>query len=102
MAGVVIALRREHGAIDRRLFLAGLLDWSGDAIPKPHELESRGIREQGFAHIKAITENGGEILGEIQPCWNFPHEIAPTDSISSWGYGVIRIYGQKYYGRPSA
>ena len=102
MAGVVLALRRKHGAIDRRSFLAGLLDWSGDAMPDAGELDSRPVRERGFAHIKAITENGGEILGEIKPCWDYPSEIEPTDSISTWGYGVIRVYGQKYFGRRAA
>ena len=56
VAGVVIALRRKHGAIDRRSFLAGLLDWSGDAMSDARELDSRPVRERGFAHIKAITE----------------------------------------------
>jgi hypothetical protein len=98
VAGVVISLRRKDGTIDRRLFLAGLLDWCGDTVPQPHDLESKSIRERGFAHIKAIAENGGEILGEFSPCWDFPSEIEPTDSISTWGYGVIRVYAQKYYG----
>ena len=102
VAGVVLALRREDGHIARRIFLAGLLDWSGDAIPDSRELDSRPFRERGFAHIKAITENGGEILGEIRPCWDLPSEVEQTDSISTWGYGVIRVYGQKYYGRRAA
>ena len=98
MAGVVLALRREGENIDRRVFLAGLLDWRGDSIPKSNDLESLSIIKHGFAHIKAITENGGEILGEIKPCWNFPDEIERTDSIRSWGYGVIRVYAEKYFG----
>ena len=101
VAGVVLALRCNDGNIDRRMFLAGLLDWSGDAVPKPREIQSRQVKALGFAHIKAITENGGEILGEIVPSWGLPSEIEHTDSILSWGYGVIRVLGQKHFGKPA-
>jgi len=79
--------------------LAGLLDWGGDAPPASHEIEGRGVKERGFAHIKTITVNGGNILGKIHPCWNIPSEIDSTDSISTWGFGVIRVYGEKHFGQ---
>jgi hypothetical protein len=101
VCGVVIALRRKVGAIDQRIFLAGLLDWVGSAPPTAREIEGIRVRERGFAHIKAITENGGEILGEVSPSWGYPSEIEPTDSISTWGFGVIRVYGEKYFGTKS-
>lgn len=98
VCGVVIALRLKEGAIDRRLFLAGLLDWVGSAPPIAREIEGRRVRERGFAHIKTITENGRDILGEVIPSWGYPSEIEPTDSISTWGFGVVRAYGEKHFG----
>lgn len=97
--GVVIALRRNGEAVDRRIFLAGLLDWTGSAPPTSREIEGLGLRERGYAHIKAITENGGDILGEVTPSWGYPEVVEPTDSISTWGFGVVRVYGEKYFGR---
>ena len=96
--GVVIALLRKGEAVDRRMFLAGLLDWTSSAPPTRPEIEGRGLRERGYAHIKAITQNGGDILGEVTPSWDYPAEVEPTDSISTWGFGVIRAYGEKYFG----
>jgi hypothetical protein len=101
VSGVVLALRLKNGKIDRRSFLAGLLDWSGNALPNADELEGREIKECGFAHIKTITENGGDVLGEIGPCWGYPAVIERTDfpKIHGWGFGVIRVYGEKYFVR---
>jgi hypothetical protein len=100
-AGVVVALRRNEGSLDRRTFLAGLIDWSGESPVMPKDIEGQVIRERGFAHVKTITENGGEIVDEINPCWGFPEEIPPTDLISTWGYGVIRVYAEKHFGTKS-
>ena len=97
VCGVVIALRRKDGAIDRRMFLAGLLDWVGSAPPTAHGIQGSRLKERGFAHIKTITENGGDIVGEVIPSWGYPSEIEPTDSIPTWGFGVVRVYGEKYY-----
>jgi hypothetical protein len=95
---IVIALRCKNGETDKRSFLAGLLDWSGNHIPHPQEIKGKPLKEFGYAHIKAITENGGEIRGEIGPSWGFKNCIEYTDTITTWGYGVIRVYGEKYFG----
>ena len=99
VCGVVIARRRDGAKINQRLFLAGLLDWSGAAAPKVEEIEGARIKERGFAHIKTITENGGDILGEVRPSWGYDEEIEATDSISTWGYGVVRVYAEKHFGK---
>ena len=96
--GVVIARRRNGENLDKRIFLAGLLDWSGEQPPSPYDVEGRAVRERGFAHIKAITESGGDILGEVSPKWEYPEEMNHTDSISTWGYGVICRYAEKHFG----
>lgn len=97
--GVVVARRSKDGKMDSRLFLAGLLDWRGDHAPSPTELEGRTIREQGYAHIKAITETGGEIRGEVKPSWGLPEVVIPSDAIGTWGYNVVRVLAEKYYGQ---
>jgi hypothetical protein len=99
VCGVVIARRRDGAKINQRLFLAGLLDWSGTAAPKAEEIEGRGIIERGFAHIKSITETGGEIIGEVRPLWGYNEEIDATDSIPTWGYSIICAYAEKHFGK---
>jgi hypothetical protein len=99
VCGAVIARRRKGERIDPRLLLAGLLDWSGDAVPKSEEVEGVSIKELGFAQIKAITENGGDILGEVRPSWGYGDEIEAIDSISTWGFGVVRVYAEKHFGK---
>ena len=78
--------------------MAGLLEWTGSAAPISRAINGRGLRERGFAHIKTITENGGDILGEVAPSWGYPAEVELTDSISTWGFGVVRVYAEKYFG----
>ena len=97
--GVVIARLRKEGKIDQRLFLAGLLDWTGDRLPVGEDLKGRRIKEQGYAHIKAITETGGMICGVVAPSWNSPEIVSKSDSISTWGFNVIRVLAEKYYGQ---
>ena len=85
--------------MDSRVFLAGLLDWHGARSPAPEDLEGRKIRENGYAHIKAITETGGEIRGEVRPSWGLPEVVTSSDAISTWGYNVVRVLAEKYYGQ---
>src|SRR5664279_5592762 len=80
--GVVIARLRKEEKINQRLFLAGLLDWTSDKLPADDDLKGRRIKAQGYAHIKAITETGGEICGEVAPSWNTPEIVSNSDSIS--------------------
>lgn len=93
--GVVIALYRKSGAVDRRMFLAGLLDWTSSTPPTSAAIEGLGLKARGYAHIKIITENGGDILGEITPSWGYPSEVEPVDYIPTWGFGVIRAYAER-------
>ncbi|MBB1311880.1 hypothetical protein H5162_20955 [Pseudoalteromonas sp. SR41-8] len=88
-AGVVLALRSSNGKTDSRAFLAGLLDWSGDALPTKEDLIACSVLHKGFAHIKTITETGGEILGKTDPSWGIPESVEYTDSILTWGYNSI-------------
>ena len=52
--------------VSSRIFLAGLQRWVGDAPPTSEDIAGADLLAQGFAHIKAIRENGGSVLG-IRP-----------------------------------
>lgn len=45
------------------MFLAGLMDWVGDALPDSESIAGCSVLDNGFAHIKTIHVTGGEILG---------------------------------------
>lgn len=78
-----------HVPVARTLFLAGLLDWVGDAPPMGASIAGAGLLAQGFAHIKAITTTGGEILG-----WRDLSEdgIVPEGWRSHEGGGTVWVY----------
>jgi len=61
--GRVIQLAPTDRVGSRRLFLAGLLDWSSEALPSYLNIGGCKVLQQGAVHIKAITENAGVILG---------------------------------------
>lgn len=52
--------------VSSRIFLAGLLDWVSAAVPAEPTIAGAPLLEQGFAHVKAIRETGGAVLG-IRP-----------------------------------
>ena len=49
--------------LNTRIFLAGLMDWSGDEPPTAQAIAGCKLLEQGRAHVAAITDTGGKILG---------------------------------------
>jgi len=64
-AGIVL----QNAPVDHpghtRMFLAGLLDWTGDAPPSVEQLVGVKLVRQGFAHIFTIVKNGGMVRGCI-------------------------------------
>ena len=108
------------------MFLAGLLDWVGNSPPEYDSIAGREVLEQGMAHVKTIVENMGAILGYrpleedgIEPqtflsespgqgCMLMhgyeilrpatPQEQALYSVITTWGYGVIRLLAEYYFG----
>jgi hypothetical protein len=97
--GVVVAIvNKENGKRDSRTFLAGLLDWSGTSAPDNQEIYGRKLLEKGFAHIKTITNINSCIIGKIEPKWNYPKIMKQADNIRSWGYNVINLLSEKYFG----
>ena len=49
--------------VSTRTFLAGLMDWVADVPPTSDGIAGARLLEQGFAHIRAIRQTGGELLG---------------------------------------
>lgn len=68
-AGIVVATPSPEQASRRRmgtrLFVAGLLGWSGDNTPTVDNLIDRPLVTWGYAHINSITREGGQILGRL-------------------------------------
>ncbi len=100
--GVVLSIeKKQNGKRDSRRFLAGLLDWAGPEQPTAAKILGHRVIEYGYAHLKTITENGGALIGEVEPWWPWPPELENLDNTSTWGYRVISILAQKYYGEHS-
>lgn len=100
-AGCVVSRLTRNGKLDARLFLAGLVDWSGSRYPTAEDLANVRILNTGAAHIKAITENGGHILGSAAIRGILSTPTPWTDYINTWGYGVIGVLAEKHFGAAS-
>ena len=122
--GRVLDVPREpdlHVPVARTIFLAGLLDWVGDAPPTDGSIAGADLIAQGFAHIKAITTTGGDVLGHrdldadgIVPARWRSHEgggtvwvyegarrVGPSTAadralplMTTWGYSVISVLAE--------
>ena len=78
----------------RRLFVAGLLDWCALRPPDEVSIAGRPVLEQGRAHIKTITENGGAILG----CRPLDLDgIRNEWPEHTWGYDVIVLLAENHF-----
>lgn len=124
--GRVLQLEMIEGKRDRRMFLAGLLAWHGDSLPTEDSIAGAQLIDHGDVHIKAITENAGEVQGfrcleldridvpltlDESPgpgcCLRrgFDRLGAATEEqqqrlpvFSTWGYGVIKDLAEMHFG----
>ncbi len=107
--------------VSSRIFLAGLLDWVSDAAPTLTSIAVTALLEQGFAHVRAIRESGGTVLGirplqedGIEPYWWLTSSFIPQawvyrgavavrpatsadrslPVLGVWGYGVISVIAE--------
>jgi hypothetical protein len=94
----------------RVLAVIGLMDWVGNRPPTEGDLAGSSIVKFGLAHVKAITQNGGAILGlrplaldgiEAPKLVDIDAEIMGT-RLPSWGFGVIRRLAEGRSGRSGA
>lgn len=123
--GRVLQIAREHGQSSTKMFLAGLMDWSGSEEPVSNDLEGIRILRSGSAHIKTITHIGAEIVGirdlkadgltvpftldqargpsrHLTQGYDVlrlaTHEEQSTLSVfSTWGFGVICLLAEHHF-----
>jgi hypothetical protein len=62
--GRVLQIGASQIPVKNRAFFGGLLEWVGTDPPTVPSIAGAGLIKWGVMHIKAITEIGGEILGE--------------------------------------
>jgi hypothetical protein len=103
------------------MFLAGLHRWVGDAPPTGEDIAGGELLGQGFGHVRAIRENGRDVLG-LRPLdvdgvvphrwrshvaggivWVYEgatrlHRAAAADAslpiMSTWGFKVISVIAE--------
>jgi hypothetical protein len=61
--GRVLQSAPQYPGASRVLFLAALLDWHSQSEPTQDSIAGAGVLAQGKAHVKAVRESGGAILG---------------------------------------
>jgi hypothetical protein len=123
-AGRVIELPWQHKVgSDRRMFLAGFMDWCGHAPPVADDLANRKVLEEGVMHVRAFSFSSWLIEGSrdlardgIEPwlvkpaaCDNWvkrgfgderlgtPFELSTCPVRSTWGMKVIEIAAQMQF-----
>lgn len=85
--GRVIETKPPGSAGARLLFLAAVLDWYADVPPTSGAIAGVKCLDQGQAHMKAITETGGCILG---------HRPLELDSIEPWEFRGNQFHVNSY------
>ena len=79
--GRVIAIDRGARYGSRTGFVGALLDWVGDREPTSESIAGATVVKFGNAHVRAIAESEGAILGE-RPL--DADRIQPPDVVDSW------------------
>ena len=94
------------GAKDRIGFVAGLMDWSGDHPPTGDDLAGKSVLEQAATFFEAISNTGGEVLGE-RPLEldsliaHDPSDLSVGSVHDTWGWATITRVAAEYFVRPS-
>ena len=71
------------------IFLAGLMDWSGNDPPTAQAIAGHKLLEQGRAHVAAITDTGSTILGQRDL---EPDALRGLLQVSHRGGGTVWLY----------
>lgn len=84
------------GPQDRRGIVVGLMDWIGDDPPQAQDLAGKSILEQALTRFEAISNTGGEVLGERDLAIDGHVALDPNDlsigtSHEVWGWETIRV-----------
>lgn len=78
---------RSPGYGSRTSFHAGLLDWVGTDPPTAESIAGATLVEVGHAHIDAISDEGGAILGERPLQADALRVPEHEDVLAYWGAG---------------
>ena len=89
-SGRVVGTDSHTGPGSRTMFVGGLMDWIGDSPPTNEMLAASRLLEVGNTHLRAITTNGGEILGYVP--------LSAADAAVA-GKPARRYWGDRYIAR---
>lgn len=84
---------KRSGPGARTAFVAGVVEWRGDAQPQAADLRGRRVVAQGLTRIEAFTEGAAAVVGNTM-------ETVPTDGLTSsfrdFGVGTVtHVWGWK-------
>ena len=124
--GRVLQLREHGGRPDRRVFLAGLLDWHALSPPTTTSIKGTSLSEVGAMHVKhfktlnvqivglrPLEKDGVVIPNFISPIgatrrqvWSGFHPVKLAETLeeldlpqlSTWGYNFISRLAEKKFG----
>ena len=95
-AGCVVGLATQTNKLNSRVFIAGVVAWHGDCTPSVKDLSGRTVYAHAFAHIKAITYQGGCIIGCADIQFNSLPISAESLTLDTWGYRLPQILAAKF------
>ncbi|HEV8403856.1 MAG TPA: hypothetical protein VGQ31_12580 [Candidatus Limnocylindrales bacterium] len=98
--GRVLRVGGDRPGGGRTRFIGAIQDWVGDAPPTPEAIAGSPVLVVGNAHVRLISFDGGEILGE-RPLSADGIEV-PTTVTTYWGdgYAVARAERRFIAGDP--
>jgi hypothetical protein len=94
-AGCVVGHHLRYGAVSSRIFIAGVVEWTGTTLPSPENLARRQVVRFAFAHVKTITDAGGEVLGVADIDLSGLPEEAEALTLPTWGMAVPALVARK-------
>lgn len=105
-AGRVMAVPA-FGLTDRTGFVAGLMDWHGDAPPAATDLAGCGVLAQAKTNYRAISRTGGAVLGERDLALDHltpidPHAFGVGVTHHVWGWATICARAERAFVGPDS
>lgn len=95
-AGCVLGEHLKDGKPSTRIFLAGVVRWTGTRPPTASDLAGCAVLRFGFAHILAITTSGGSILGLADLLLSDLPAAGEATEVGAWGYNFATRVAEKY------
>jgi hypothetical protein len=77
------------------MFIAGVVRWTGTRPPTADQLKGLPIVDFAFAHLKAVSDSGGVVLGEAELQLAGIEATAESLSMKTWGFGVPKLLAER-------